>query len=453
MSTLTGEENSSLIQSESDLANYFQSFAKCDTCMRVGLEAEFFAVSAKTGQALPYEGPGGIHEILKRMASKAGYEPVFDGENIIALKKGDNQITLEPGGQMELSAPPVFSIFEIRDQLETFLRELQAVQKDFPGTAWLACGFHPVSNLEDITWVPKRRYALMADYLPKRGKLAHAMMKQTATNQLNVDYKNEEDAMSLLRTGLAISPLVSAMFANSPFTAGKPNGYQTYRMEVWNHMDPDRSGLITQFLQPGKKFSDYMDYLLDMPMMFIVRRNQWIPLNGLTFRRYIREGFEGSRATLGDFELHLSAAFPEVRIKQYVEVRGADCQTPDRISAVAAFWKGILYDDFYRNQAWKQVSFASEKDFKELYAAMPKLGLKAKLAGKPILPIVRELVELSCAGLAKQKRVAAGNECIFLTSFFDQFTRPGKTPADLWLESWEAKGRSLNALLEPVQIL
>lgn len=454
MSTLLGQSDSRVLNSEEDLASYFQAFSKSLQKIRIGIEAEFFAVERQTGRALPYEGPLSIHAILKELKARFAYEPVLESGHIIALKRGEWIISLEPGGQMELSAPPVANVFEIEKQLEQFFSELLSLNDRFPEAAWLAVGMQPFSSLEEITWVPKKRYQIMGEYLRTRGTMSHEMMKRTATNQICLDYTSEEDAMKGLRLTLGLTSIVSAMFAHSPFSDGRPNGFLTRRLEIWNHTGPDRSGLIVQFTRPGMTFRDYLDYLLEMPLMFIVRRNEWIPVQNLSFRAFIRGGHGGHKATLADFDLHLSTAFPEVRLKQYLEIRGADGQRPDLIPALAAFWKGILYDPTAREKAWELVAFASEEERLALHRAVPREGLKASLGGRPILPIARQLAELSCASLALQKaKPDAASECLYLERLQNEILIPGKSPAEKLLEKWEREWKGDRAqLIESLRI-
>lgn len=450
MSTLTGKTQTRLIRSEEELADYFARHIKTKKNLRVGLEAEFLGVNRKTGKALPYEGPSGIHSVLKYLASHFGYEPIVENGNVIALSRGDNFVSLEPGGQVELSAPPVHNVFDIEHQIQVFLKELGECQKKIPEVLWLAYGIQPFSALDEVSWVPKERYAILADYVKSRGALSHDMMKMTATNQINLDYWSEEHAMTCLRVSLGITSIVSALFANSPFSEGRPNGFLSRRLEIWNQTSLDRSGLIVEFTREGCKFKDYLEYILNRPLIFLVRKENWIAVGDRTFRQFIRDGFEGNQATLGDFELHLSTAFPEVRLKQFVEVRGIDGQSSDLICAVAAFWKGILYDDQALEAAWKLVAHANEKDRLDLHRQVPKEGLKASLAGWPILPIASELVEISCASLARQgERDKDRDECTFLGRIREKLAKPGKSPAELLIEKWRGElNQSPVALLD-----
>lgn len=442
MSTLTGRQSDALLRSEKDLEHYFERFAKPKAQRKVGLEAEFFAVHRETGQAISYEGPGGIEDILCRLAKQFSYEPVTDGGRVIGLSGRENFVSLEPGGQVELSAPPVGNVFEIQRQIEHFIKELKEVTAGLPHLAWISVGIQPFSGLDETPWVPKKRYAIMGDYFKTHGSRSHEMMKLTATNQINLDYLDEQDAMSCLRTVYGITAIATALFSNSSFSEGKPNGFLSRRLYIWQGTDPERTGYLVQFTKPGRTFRDYLDYILDMPMIFVVRDRKWIPVQGLSFRTYLREGRQGLQATLSDFELHLSVAFPEARFKQYLEVRGIDAQPVPLIPAVAAFWKGILYDERTRDEAWKIVAFASDADRLRLHEEVPKKGLKAKLGGRPIFPLARELVDLSCGSLARQGKKDEFDECDFLNRIRELILKRHRSPAGTLLEKWreEFKG-------------
>lgn len=439
MSTFLGHDHAAEIHSAQELLAYFERGAKPVKLLRVGLECELLGVHRYTGKALTYAGPVGIQEILCAMAEDFGYEPLRDGGDVIALKRGETLIGLEPGGQIELSASPVSTVFEVKKQLDSFLLELRQMRARFPGIEWLAYGIQPFSRLDEIDWVPKSRYAIMARHFASRGSQSHAMMKQTASNQLNFDYLSEEHAMTSLRTAFGITSVVSALFANSSFSGGRPNGFLTARLDIWNHTDPERAGLLVEFTRPDRTFQDYLDYILDVPMIFIVRRGKWLEMPGLTFRSYLKDGFHDEFATLDDFELHLSSIFPEARLKHYLEIRGADGQNPDRIPAVAAFWKGILYDADAQREAWRLVSFASESDRLNLHHTVPRYGLRARLGGKPILPIAQALVELSSAVLSRSSTGRGDDESVFLAEIARGLKHTGQTPAEILLGKWEGE--------------
>ena len=440
MSTFIGKNSSSERITEKDLEGYFSGFAKACDKMQVGLEAEFFAVDKISGKGLPYNGNPGVQAMLLELSNRFQYERILESENIIALKRGAKMVTLEPGGQIELSAPPVTDVFEIEKQVQDFVQELVSLKDVFPTAAWISLGMQPFSSLKEVTWVPKERYSIMWEHFKTHGKQSHEMMKRTGTNQVSVDYPSEEFAMASLRIVLALTSIVSAIFANSSISDGKPNGFMTRRIDIWNHTDPDRAGLLPQFTEPNKTFKDYLDYLLDMPMMFLVRDQKWLPIKGTSFRKFIQKGYAGYHATRDDFELHLSGTFPEARLKQYLEIRGADAQSPDLIPAIPAFWKGILYNCDARDEAWKMVSFAKPEERMQLHLEVARKGLKAELAGKPIFPLAKELVDLSCASLAKQKQSSdQKSECVFLERIRESIMRPEKSPAEILLEKWEGE--------------
>ncbi len=438
MSTFIDHPHKTILTSEDMLNDYFAKHAKCGDCIFVGMEAELLGVSKITGKALPYSGPQGIEAILKAMAGKFDYSPILEGGRIIALRRADAMVTLEPGGQIELSAPPADNVFQVETQVQNFLEELSQMRAAFEGIEWLACGIQPYSLPDDMEQVPKVRYEIMADHFKTHGTLSHEMMKLTATNQVNFDYLDEADAMESLRVAFGITSIVTAMFANSAFSGGQPNGFVSRRLEIWNHTDPDRSGIPSQFLQPGRTFRDYLDYVLEMPMLFIVREGRWIPMKSHSFRTFIKAGYENFKATVEDFEMHLSAAFPEARLKQYLEVRGVDGQKPSLIPAVAAFWKGLLYQKEAKRAAWKLVESATLDERLALHRDVSRLGLKAKLGRRPIVEIARELVDLSCSSLSSQTTAAEGrSECLFLNRIRKDIIEPGKSPAEQFLDWYE----------------
>jgi len=435
LSTFIENPDKTILTSEDMLKDYFAKHAKCGTCIFVGMEAELLGVNQGTGQALPYFGPQGIETILKAMAAKFNYTPLLEEGRIIALRRADAMVTLEPGGQIELSAPPADNVFQVEAQVQNFLGELRQMRTLFDGIEWLACGIQPYSLPHEMEQVPKVRYAIMAEHFKTHGTLSHEMMKLTATNQVNFDYLDEADAMESLRVAFGITSIVTAMFANSAFSGGGPNGFASRRLEIWNHTDADRSGLLMPFLEAGRTFQDYLNYVLDMPMLFIVREGRWIPLKNRSFRSFIKTGFEGFKATLEDFEMHLSAAFPEVRLKQYLEVRGVDGQKPALIPAVAAFWKGLLYQKEAKREAWKLVEFATLDERQALHRDVARLGLKAKLGTKPIVDLARELVDLSCSSLASQTTAEESrSECVFLNRIREEIIIPGKSPAEQFVD-------------------
>lgn len=437
MSTLTGEQESRPLESKEELYAFFQQFAKPAGEQRVGVECEFFGIEKETGRALPYLGPTGIEAILSRLAATFHYEPILEEGHVIALKKGDNWVTLEPGGQVELSAPPVRTVFEIEEQLDHFAVELREMKKYFPEITWISVGIHPFSRFGEISWVPKRRYQVMAEYFKSRGgPLAYEMMKQTATNQVNLDFPNEAVALAQFRVIFGITSIASAIFAHSSFSEGGPNNFLTRRVQIWNETDSNRCGLLLEFLKEGRGFRDYVEYLLEMPMIFIVRDEKWIPTNGISFRKFLEKGFGGHRALWADFELHLSTAFPEARFKHYIEIRGMDAQRLPLIPALAAFWKGILYDEEIREKVWALVRDFHPEEILRLHQLVSREGLKAHLGKVPVIELARELFHLSCEGLGRQAMGGEPSECLYLERMNREIIEPRRPPAETLLEKW-----------------
>ena len=272
-------------------------------------------------------GKATVERLLRELVQERGWTPDEEDGHILGASCSETRITLEPGGQVELSGGVHCTLAAVRDELGRFITELSALPSA-SGIAWLGVGLQPLASLDTIPWIPKKRYGIMREYLPRRGRRAHIMMKQTACIQINLDYSNEADAIDKLRTAMGLTPLVTALFANSPLTEGRLNGMMSYRAWVWRDTDPDRCGLLPFVFKDGAGFGDYLDYTLDVPMFFVVRRGEWKAANGMTFRKFMRRGFEKEPATLADFEMHLSTLFPEVRLKSYIEMRGADSADP-----------------------------------------------------------------------------------------------------------------------------
>lgn len=455
MSTFLKSDHQKQIKSADALRQYFHRFAKPAAERLVGIECELLAVDDQTGEALSYSGSRGVETVLNELAYEFGYEKIIENGHTIGLKKGSNLISLEPGGQIELSAEPVKSVHQVRAQLDAFFFELKTVAQFIGHIEFLAYGIQPFSSNQKIEWVPKLRYGIMSKYLGKHGRLAHDMMKRTASNQVSFDYSSEHDAFEKMCIAMRLSSIATAMFANSSFSKGKPSGFVTERLHIWRYTDPARSGLLENLLCPQASFDAYLNYLLDLPMMFIVRKDKWITIPNLTFRKFIEKGFRGEHATEEDFALHLSTVFPEARFKQYLEIRGADGQRTHMIPAVAAFWKGILYDDEVRLEACALLKKWTEKDYIKLHQDVETLGLKAKVKGKPILDIAKQLVKLSEKGLEKHPsfNAAEQDERIFLEPLKHEVLKTGKTQADQLVSLWNGPFRkSRKALIQYLKI-
>jgi glutamate--cysteine ligase len=377
---------------------------------------------------------------------------------VLALARGASHVTLEPGAQVELSTGVHRSLVTLRDELYGCLTEIEEASRPL-GIALLGLGLQPVTAPEDIDFIPKKRYAVMREYLPQRGARAHIMMKQTASIQVNLDYGSEADAADKLRTAMGLSPLVTGLYANSPIREGTLTGFMSFRALVWQDTDPDRCGLLPFVFKDGAGFADYLEYALDVPMFFVVRDDVWKPAHGMTFRKFIRKGFDGARATLDDFVLHLSTLFPEVRLKQYVEVRGADSGDPAAVLALAAFWKGILYDGASRRAAWELVRDLTFKERQRLLEEVSRQGPATRIAaaaGRPegssarpllVRDLLIDLVRLARQGLNNQGAAAEEIACLDLLD--RRLGGEGGCPAHRLAADWEGPlGRDPRALVD-----
>ena len=331
------------IGSVDELVAYLRGGEKPPERWRVGTEHEKIGLHVEDRTPVPYAGPRGIAALLEAIASSDGWERIAEGGNVVALRKGGASITLEPGGQLELSGAPLRTIHETCDEFHTHLHLMRRVSAPL-GIVWLGLGMHPIHPVSELPVMPKARYRIMRSYLPQRGPLALEMMFATATVQANFDYADEADMVAKLRTAMGVSPLVSAIFANSSLSEGKANGFVSRRLHIWEHTDPDRTGLLEFVFEPDFGYRRWVEWALDVPMFFVQRGERYTPAQGTTFRRFLAEGFAGERALLADFDLHLTTLFPDVRLKRFIEVRGADAVPPDLTCSLPALWKGILYD-------------------------------------------------------------------------------------------------------------
>jgi glutamate--cysteine ligase len=433
----TAAELEAPVSRRDTLIEYFDSGAKPRSEWRVGTEYEKIAVDRETGRAARYYGPRGIEAILRRLADRYGWTPRFEGEHVIALEGRKATITLEPGGQLELSGEACESIHCAEEELTEHVNEIVAVADEL-GLAFLGLGMQPLSPLEDIEWVPKVRYGIMAPYMSKVGTLGHLMMKQTATVQANIDFENERDAMVKVRLGMGLSPILTAAFANSPISDGRLNGYMSYRQHVWTDTDRDRCGLLPFAFSRDAGFEDYADWALDVPMYFIRREGKLVDLTGLPFREFLKRGAAGHHATLADWQLHLTTLFPETRLKTYIEIRSVDSQPPERMLALPALVKGVFYDDDCMLGAWDLVRSWSWSERLEAYVAAQKEALRARVRGIRLLDLARELSAIARVGLARQdvRNGRGQNETIYLDAL-DRQLAVGRSPADDIRERWD----------------
>ncbi|MFW6050019.1 MAG: glutamate--cysteine ligase [Myxococcota bacterium] len=402
----------------------------------MGAEAEKFGVFAADGSPLPFEGDQSIVAIFARLVERHGWheEREHEGGPVVALRRGASSITLEPGAQLELSGAPQESIHQICAEFRGHMAELRDVSDDL-GIRWLGLGFHPFARQSELPWVPKRRYTVMREYLPTRGSGALDMMRRTATVQANVDFDGEDDAMRKLRVGLRLSPLVAAMFANSPWHEGHPSGDRSLRTRVWLHMDPDRSGLLPFAWHDALSYRRYVEYALDAPMFLIWREGDIVSNTSQTFRRFLADGLRGYHATMGDWLLHLNTLFPEVRLKRTIELRSADAQATDLVCALPALWKGVLYCP----QALQKAEALGERwGYDEAMASLDGIArdaLRARLAGREVAAWAGDLIEIAEGGLERLSHLdrKGQDERIHLARL-RELVAAGRCPADVLLE-------------------
>jgi glutamate--cysteine ligase len=408
--TTESSPNDRPIRDLDELSALFSTAEKPVDQFRIGAEAEKFAIHAD-GSPLPYEGPDGIVGIFDAL-SDFGWEPereTADGP-VISLRRGNASITLEPGSQLELSGAALLNIHEIDAEFQNHLRELAPISKKL-GLHWLGVGFHPLARQEDLTWVPKQRYAIMREYLPQQGPAAHDMMRRTATVQANYDFSSESDAMKKLALALKLSPIVHAMLANSPFKEGKLAGSKSVRGEVWLNMDPTRSGLIPRIWQAERPtYRDYVEWALDSGMFLFKRDGKVVANTGQTFRAFMKDGFEGHRATVADFKLHLQTLFPEARLKNTLEVRSVDSLPSHLSMAVPALFTGLLYDTRALDQATELLAPLSLAVMNRDRLALVRQGLTAPLGDKRGVDYAQGIYDLASSGLSRRGRRNAQNE-------------------------------------------
>jgi glutamate--cysteine ligase len=430
------------IESVEQLIAYFAEGAKPRARWRIGTEHEKILVSARDGSALPVSGQRGVMALLRRMAERFAYRPIEDHGALIGLEGPHARITVEPGGQVELSGEQCESIHCTQREFALHARQLTEVAREFDALV-LGLGMHPFSSVEQIELLPKQRYRIMYPYMQRKGRLGVRMMKQTAAVQANIDYGDEADAMRKLRLSFGLAPLFYALFANSPLSDGGLNGYQSFRGHVWTDTDPDRCGMPEFVFRDDAGFEDYARYALGVPLYFIARDDNYVDLTrppGITFGRFLAEGFEGERPTLADWALHLSTIFTEGRLRQYVEVRSADSQPPFLMPAVPALVKGVFYDADCMAAGWDLVKRWSYAERLELLDAAHKHGLSARAGRVPLRDLALELVSIAIAGLEGQALVDehGQDESIYLARLYDQ-ARAGQNQATLAIEQW--KGR------------
>jgi glutamate--cysteine ligase len=425
------------------LVAHFESGVKPDpSTWRIGTEHEKFAFYRDTLEPVPYEGERGIGALLNALAESYGWERVFEGDKVIALKQAGASITLEPGGQFELSGAPLEHLHQTCSETGSHLAQLRDVAGKM-GIAFLGLGFSPLWSLEQTPVMPKGRYKIMRDYMGKVGRLGRQMMFRSCTVQTNLDFGSEGDMVKKFRVGLALQPIATALFANSPFAEGRLNGFLSYRAHIWSDTDPDRTGMLPFVFEQGFGFEAYARYALDVPMYFVYRDGKYIDASGQSFRAFMDgklPALPGERPTLKDWEDHLTTIFPEVRLKTFLEMRGADSGPWSRLCALPAFWAGIYYCDAALEAAWSLVRTWTAEDREALRRAVPVLGLRAPIRGASAREIAQAALAISRQGLKSRAQIdrAGEDETHFLAELED-IASSGVTAAERLIERFKTE--------------
>ncbi len=426
------------ISARDDLVAYLEAGCKPRAAWRIGTEHEKFGFRMDDFSPLPYEGARGVRAMLEGMIAYCKWRPVHENGNLIALICPEGgSITLEPGGQFELSGAPLENIHQTCEELNRHLAQVREVG-DRLGIGFLGVGFSPKWRLEETPLMPKARYDIMRAYMPTRGRHGLDMMFRTCTVQVNLDFSDEADMVRKFRVALALQPVATAIFANSPFADGKPNGFLSYRAEMWRHTDPDRTGLLPFVFEPGMGFERYVDYALDVPMYFITRGGRYVKATGGTFRDFLNgrhPDLAGHTPRLADWEAHLTTLFPEVRLKRFMEMRGADGGPWRRLCALPALWTGLLYNQGALDAAAELVKDWSLAELQALRDAVPARALQTPFRGGLLRDVAREVVAIAEEGLKERHRLdeVCADERHFLSTV-KQIVETGITPAERLLE-------------------
>ncbi|MDQ2972703.1 MAG: glutamate--cysteine ligase, partial [Pseudomonadota bacterium] len=403
---------------------------------RIGTEHEKFGFRLDDLRPPTWEGPQGIGELLEGM-TRFGWERVLEHGKLIALLRDNASVTLEPAGQLELSGATLETIHQTCAEVSQHLAEVKTVADEI-GLGFLGMGFQPKWRRAEMPWMPKGRYQIMRNYMPKVGSLGLDMMTRTCTVQVNLDYATEADMVKKFRVGLALQPIATALFADSPFTEGKPNGYQSYRSHIWTDTDAGRTGMLDFVFDEGFGYERYVDYLLDVPMYFSYRDGNYIDLAGKSFRKFLAGNLSelpGAKPSLRDWADHMTTAFPEVRLKQFLEMRGADGGPWNRLCALPAFWVGLLYDQSALDAAWDLVKDFTREERHALRDGVPKHALKLPFRAGHVRDLAAEAVKIAAHGLQRRARTNShgADETIFLDELM-QIVDANQTPAERKLE-------------------
>ncbi|MBU1213009.1 MAG: glutamate--cysteine ligase [Alphaproteobacteria bacterium] len=448
MSTRQNTEPSTPIASRDELVAWFEAGGTPKADWRIGTEHEKFVFRQDTFEPVAYGGDNGIAALMRGFMECCGWEPIFEGENIIALKRALGEpganVSLEPGGQFELSGAPLISVHETAAETEQHLRQCHRAGGPL-GLSFMATGFAPLWSRSDMATMPKPRYAVMTRYMPTVGTMGLDMMYRTTTIQTNLDFADEADMTEKLRIALALQPVATALFASSPFTDGRPNGFKSMRSEVWRNTDAQRTGMLPFAFEDGMGYDRLVDYALDVPMYFVYRDGNYIDTAGASFRDFMAgklKGFEGQRPNFDDWSDHMTTQFPEVRVKRYMEMRGADGGRAEMINALPALWAGLLYDQSARAAAWDLVKGWSAEERQALRDEVPRLALQTPFRGESVQDLAKRVLEISAQGLkARGMTDAAGEDERVYLSPLEEIAESGMTNADRYLEKYHGAWR------------
>ena len=429
------------IVSKGQLVDYIAEGCKPPEKWLIGTEHEKFVFHVADNSPVAYEGESGIRALLQGL-TEFGWQPVEENGNLIALTQDGANITLEPGGQFELSGAPLIDVHHTCRETNEHLAQVKEIGQKL-GVGFLGLGFNPKWTRADIPWMPKGRYAIMRRYMPLKGNLGLDMMLRTCTVQVNLDFASEADMVKKYRVSLALQPIATALWANSPFVEGKPSGFKSFRANIWTDTDPDRTGLLPFVFEDGMSFERHVDYVLDVPMYFVYRDGKYIDVAGSSFRDFMEgklAALPGELPTMGDWADHLTTVFPEVRLKRYLEMRGADGGPWRRLCALPAYWVGLLYDTVALDAAWDLVKDWTLEERAKLRADVPRMGLQAPFRNGTVQDIARLSLKIAREGLDRRARHDSygRSESIFLETL-DRSAESGLTPADEMLADFNGR--------------
>lgn len=432
------------IERHEQLAEYLAAGCKPKADWRIGTEHEKFGYCKDSLKPIPYDGPRSVRAVLEGLRDRHGWAPVEEKGYLIGLTKDGANVSLEPGGQLELSGAPLVSIHETCDEVNQHLREVKDIA-DEVGVGFIGLGAAPEWLHDDMPLMPKGRYKLMDGYMQRVGTMGRTMMRRTCTVQVNLDFASEADMVQKMRVALALQPVATALFANSPFFEGRPNGMKSWRSRVWRDLDADRTGMLPFVFEDGFGFEAWVEYALDVPMYFVYRDGQYIDALGQSFRDFLKgelPALPGETPTLSDWADHLTTIFPEARVKKFIEMRGADGGPWRRLCALPAFWVGLMYDQSALDAAWDLVKGWDAPTREALRVAAADDGLQAKVDGIDMHALAREVVAISEAGLKARAIPGAGglipDETHFLNALKESL-ESGKVPADELLEKYHGE--------------